>query len=136
MPLDTQHENMTHDFKVVGTRPVRPDGLDKVTGRARYGADMSLPGMIFGEVVRADHAHAKIVSIDTSAAEALPGVHAVITRADFPAQTGGMADVLDHCMADGEVCYDGHAVAAVVTGTLSPQSQQPVKQSRAELPHW
>jgi len=97
MPLDIQHENLIRDFKVVGTRPVRPDGLDKVTGRARYGADMSLPGMIYGEIVRANHAHAKIVNIDTSEAEALPGVHAVITRADFPAQEGDNADILDHC---------------------------------------
>ncbi len=137
MPLDTQHENMTREFKVVGTRPVRPDGLDKVTGRARYGADMTQPGMIFGEVVRANHAHAKIVSIDTSAAEALPGVYAVVTRADFPEQSGDMADILDHCMADGEVCYDGHAVAAVAATSkaLARRAAALVKVEYEVLPH-
>ncbi len=71
-------------FKLVGTRPNRPDGLDKVTGRARYGADFSLPGMLFGAVVRSPHAHARIVKIDTSKAEALEGVKSIVTRADFP----------------------------------------------------
>jgi CO/xanthine dehydrogenase Mo-binding subunit len=137
MPLDTQHENQIRDFKVVGTRPVRPDGLDKVTGRARYGADMSLPGMIFGEIVRANHAHAKIISIDISAAEALPGVHAVITRADFPAQEDGMVDTLDHCMADGKVLYDGHAVAAVAASSkaLARKAAALVKVEYEALPH-
>ena len=137
MPLDAQHENHTREFKVVGTRPVRPDGLDKVTGRARYGADMSLPGMIFGEIVRANHAHAKIVKIDTSAAEALSGVHAVVTRADFPAQSDGMVDILDHCMADGEVLYDGHAVAAVAASSkaLARKAAALIKVEYEVLPH-
>ncbi|MEJ2034964.1 MAG: xanthine dehydrogenase family protein molybdopterin-binding subunit, partial [Maritimibacter sp.] len=73
-----------NSFRLVGTRPDRPDGLDKVTGRARYGADFSLPGMLWAAVVRSPHAHARIVKIDTSKAEALAGVKAVITRADFP----------------------------------------------------
>ena len=71
-----------HAFKVVGTRPVRPDGVDKVTGRAAFGADFTLPGMIFGQVVRSPHPHARIRSIDTSAALALPGVRAVVTAAE------------------------------------------------------
>src|SRR5512140_3827248 len=57
-------------LKIVGTRPIRPDGVDKVTGRARFAADYSLPGMLFGKVLRSPHAHARLVSIDTSAAEA------------------------------------------------------------------
>ena len=61
------------DYKYVGTRPVRHDGLDKVTGKARYAADLVLPGMLHGHILRSPHAHAKIVSIDTSAAEAMPG---------------------------------------------------------------
>ena len=59
-------------YNVVGTRPVRPDGVEKVTGRAQYGADISLPGMLHGRIKRSPHAHARIVSIDTSKAEA-PG---------------------------------------------------------------
>ena len=71
-------------FTYVGTRPVRHDGMDKVTGRANYGADFSLPGMLHGVVVRSPHAHARIVSIDTHEAEAVPGVLAVVTARDIP----------------------------------------------------
>jgi CO/xanthine dehydrogenase Mo-binding subunit len=72
------------EFKVVGTRVVRPDGVDKVTGRANFGADFSLPGMLFGKVLRSPHAHARIKSIDTKAAAAIEGVYAIVTGADFP----------------------------------------------------
>ena len=68
-------------LKVVGTRPIRPDGVDKVTGRAQFGADFHLPGMLTGRIKRSPHAHARIVKIDTSAAEKLPGVKAVVTGA-------------------------------------------------------
>ena len=71
-------------FKWVGTRPVRPDGVPKVTGAAKFGADYHLPGMLYGKVLRSPHPHARIRSIDTSRAEALPGVKAVITGADLP----------------------------------------------------
>src|SRR5579872_6237648 len=71
-------------LKVVGTRPVRPDGVDKVTGRAMFGADMVMPGMLWGKVKRSPHAHARIISIDASKALALPGVKAVITADDLP----------------------------------------------------
>src|SRR5689334_25056699 len=71
-------------LKVVGTRPSRPDGVDKVTGRANFGADMTMPGMLWGKIKRSPHAHARIVSIDVDKALALPGVKAVVTRADFP----------------------------------------------------
>ena len=72
------------DYKQIGSRPVRPDGLDKVTGRAQFGADTVLPNMIHGKVLRSPHAHAKILSVDVSAALALPGVFAAISGADFP----------------------------------------------------
>ena len=104
------------DFKSIGTRPLRPDGVDKVTGRARYGADIDLPGQLVGRILRSPHAHAKIVSIDTSKAEALPGVKAVITADDLPDLTDGNAEmynILDNCMARTKAFYDGHAVAAV-----------------------
>src|ERR1700683_5241286 len=71
-------------LKVVGTRPVRPDGVDKVTGRAMFGADMVMPGMLWGKVKRSPHAHAAIVSIDASKALKLPGVRPVVTAADLP----------------------------------------------------
>ena len=73
-----------NEYKVIGTSPLRHDGVDKVTGRAAFGADIRLPGMLYGAVLRSPHAHAKILSIDTSEAEKLHGVHAVITAKDFP----------------------------------------------------
>ena len=66
----------------VGTREIRPDGVDKVTGRARFGADLNLPGMLVGRVLRSPYPHAIIKSIDTSKAAALPGVKAIVTRTD------------------------------------------------------
>ena len=110
-------------FKHVGTRPIRHDGVEKVTGRANYGADIILPGMLHGAVTRSPHAHANIVSIDTSKAEALEGVKAVITRDDMPdipsewhGGTAGGSDfgeLARNCMARENVLYHGHAVAAV-----------------------
>src|ERR1043166_301466 len=110
-------------LKVVGTRPIRPDGVDKVIGRAAFGADMTMPGMIWGKILRSPHAHARIRSIDTSRAERLPGVKAVVTASDFPEIPSEEAfvgegpmnfrDLSYNCMARGKVLYDGHAVAAV-----------------------
>src|SRR5215469_2228382 len=71
-------------LKVVGTRPIRPDGVEKVTGRANFGADRTLPGMLHGKIKRSPHAHARILRIDAAKALALPGVKAVVTAADFP----------------------------------------------------
>jgi CO/xanthine dehydrogenase Mo-binding subunit len=116
-------------FKQVGTRPIRHDGVDKVTGRASYGADFSLPGMIHGAVVRSPHAHARIVSIDTSAAEAAPGVKAVITGEDIPETNAKLMlgegaidlhDIGDNAMAHAKVLYHGHSVAAVAA--VTPQA--------------
>ncbi len=104
------------NYEVVGTRFNRPDGIDKVTGKARYGADASAPGQLVGRVLRSPHAHASIVKINVSKAEKLPGVKAIITSADLPdltCQDQGLADILENCMARGRALYDGHAVAAV-----------------------
>ena len=72
------------EFKVVGKRVPRADGLDKVTGNAKFAADMNLAGQLHGKILTSRHAHARILSIDTSKAEALPGVKAVVTAKDFP----------------------------------------------------
>ena len=111
------------EYKVIGTRPIRHDGLDKVTGRAIYGADIKLPGMLWGAVLRSPHAHARISSIDTSAAEAMEGVVAVVTNADLPAAENKMVDLgegatnlkwaVDNILASDKALYAGHAVAAV-----------------------
>ena len=111
------------DLKVVGTRPIRPDGVDKVTGRALFSADTRASGMLWGKILRSPHAHARILSIDTSKAEALKGVQAVITSADFPNIASEEAfvgegpmnfrDLSLNIMARGKVLYEGHARAAV-----------------------
>ena len=104
----------TTPFRFIGTRPDRPDGVDKVTGRARYGADFSLPNMLHGAVVRSPHAHARILSIDATRALALPGVKAVVTRADLATGlTGEDWNLLENTLAGEVALYDGHAVAAV-----------------------
>jgi CO/xanthine dehydrogenase Mo-binding subunit len=111
------------EFKVVGTRPIRPDGTDKVTGRAIYGADIVLPGLLYGRVLRSPHAHARIKRIDTSKAEAHPGVKAVVTGADLPRIAAGTTfigesfadarDLSEVVIAREKVYYKGQAVAAV-----------------------
>ena len=101
MSLDTTYQG--REFKSVGTRPLRPDGVDKVTGRARYGADFNMPGQLVGRVLRSPHAHARILRIDTSLAEALRGVKAVVTAADLPDLTDGnrgLFKVLDNWNRD------------------------------------
>ena len=78
----------TEEFNVVGSRPIRHDGTEKVTGQAQYGADIHLPGMLHGRILRSPHAPARIKGIDPSRALALPGVRAVVTGADMPARAG------------------------------------------------
>jgi xanthine dehydrogenase molybdenum-binding subunit len=115
---------VTNEYKVIGTRPIRPDGTDKVTGRAQYGADVRITGMLYGKVKRSPHAHALIKRIDTSKAEALPGVRAIVTRADFPEVLEGVGELaegpvtplpylLDRVIAGHKARFKGHAVAAV-----------------------
>ena len=97
------------DYKVVGTRPIRHDGTDKVTGRAKYGADFESSGMLYAKVLRSPHAHARIKSIDASKALALTGVRAVITAEDMPVDNAASRKVL----ARDKALYKGHPVAAV-----------------------
>ena len=111
------------DYRWIGKRPIRHDGVDKVTGRAQYGADFSLPGMLYGKALRSTCAHARIKSIDTRAARALDGVKDVITAADFPEVSAegqidseapaSIKDTAHNVIARGKVRYHGHTVAAV-----------------------
>src|SRR6266436_10352067 len=82
-------------YEVVGTRPIRHDRVEKVTGQARYGADIRLPGMLYGKILRSPYAHARIKSINTRHAEELPGVHAVITSADLAQPSGRVVDLTE-----------------------------------------
>jgi len=115
--------NGANGYKVIGTRPIRHDGVDKVTGRAQYSNDIHLPGMLHGKVLRSPHAHARIISIDASAAEAYPGVTAVVTRDDFGNVSDKIQDMgegaanvrelRDNIIAHDKALYHGHPVAAV-----------------------
>lgn len=134
-------------YKWIGTRPDRPDGADKVTGRARFGADFNLPGQLIGKVLRSPHAHAEIRSIDTSKAEALPGVKAVVTAKDFPEQanlivpTGEMQvnlrDITRNIMAREKALYEGHPVAAVAATSeaVAREALKLIKVDYKVLPH-
>jgi CO/xanthine dehydrogenase Mo-binding subunit len=135
------------EFKVVGTRPLRPDGVDKVTGRAKFGADLYMANMLVGKVLRSPHAHARIKSIDTSKALALHGVKAVVTAADFsdlPSEfipAGEMMvnyrDMTRNIMAREKALYEGHAVAAVAATTeaIAAQALQLIDVDYEVLPH-
>ena len=116
------------EYKTVGTRPIRHDGYDKVTGKALYGADMHLPGLLHGDVLRSPHAHARILSVDTSKAEAHPEVKAVITSKDLlPGEDKpivlvsgppvNMSHVSANVLARDKVLYKGHAIAAVAASS-------------------
>ncbi len=131
-------------FKWVGTRPIRPDGIDKVTGRANFGADLALPGMLWGKVLRSPHAHARIVRIDTSQALALDGVKAVVTSEDLPeieaGSGGGPVDFRDlsrNVMARDKVLYHGHALAAVAATTpeIAEAALERIRVEYQPLPH-
>jgi len=114
----------TQEYNIVGKRPIRPDGAEKVTGNAHYGADINLPGMLHGKILRSPYAHARIKSIDTRHATELPGVYAVITSEALAQPSGRLVDLAEgvlhnmrflsnNIMASDKVLYKGHAVAAV-----------------------
>jgi xanthine dehydrogenase molybdenum-binding subunit len=112
----------TEQYRVVGTAPIRPDGIEKVTGRANYAADVHLPRMLYARLVRSPHAHAIIKKIDASKALALPGVEAVVTGQDFYTAdeivgSGYMAQnrrfLVGNFIAIDKALFYGHPVAAV-----------------------
>jgi CO/xanthine dehydrogenase Mo-binding subunit len=134
-------------YKWVGTRPIRPDGVPKVTGRAMYGADLAYPGTLYGKVVRSPHAHARIRSINTEKAKALPGVKAVITGADFPNQNFeyigpervavNFWHVTRNVMAREKALYEGHAVAAIaaINKEVAEEAEALIEIDYEVLPH-
>ncbi len=149
-PYATKIPYEEKDNQVVGGSPTpgdRGDAIDKVTGRARYAADYNLPGQLIGKVLRSPHAHANIKSIDTTEAEALPGVKAVVTRDDFPdmevehAASGELMvnfkDVTRNMMAREKALYDGHPVAAVaaISESIAKEAMKLIKVDYEVLPH-
>ena len=121
---------MTDDkFRTIGKHQPRYDGVDKITGVARYAADVEIPGMLHAKVLRSPHAHARILSIDPSKALALSGVKAVVTAADFAQPSGKITDlgegamanpkwISNNCMANEKALYKGHAIAAVAATSV------------------
>ncbi len=144
---DTGYVAGDKKLKWVGTRPPRPDGVDKVTGRAKFGADLYVPGMLIGKVLRSPHPHALIKSIDTSKAEALPGVKAVLTRDDFEDRSSEFVpagemmvnyrDIVRNVMAREKALYEGHAVAAVAatSNAIAKQALKLIAIDYQPLPH-
>src|SRR5215218_11416046 len=134
-------------YKWVGTRPIRPDGVPKVTGKAMYAADYTMPGAIVGRILRSPHAHARIRSIDTSKAAALPGVKAVMTGKDLPDQKFDYVGpervavnfwhMTRNIMAREKVLYEGHAVAAVAATTpaIAEEALKLIEVDYEVLPH-
>ena len=139
--------NAADNFKWVGSRPIRPDGVDKVTGRASFAADFSLPGMLHGMVLRSSYAHARILSMDFSKALAIPGVKAVVCAEDMPviaaedALVGGQppdfCDMSANLMARDKVLYEGHAIAAVAATSkkIARQALDAIEIEYEVLPH-
>ncbi|GGJ18913.1 xanthine dehydrogenase family protein molybdopterin-binding subunit [Neoroseomonas lacus] len=132
--------------KWIGARTIRPDGADKVTGRATYSADNTMPGMIWGKVLRSPHAHAVIRSIDTSKAEALPGVKAVVTAkdfVDFPIDKSVMLGIQDmrwmarNILAKEKALFHGHPVAAVaaISEEVAAEACKLIEVDYEVLPH-
>jgi CO/xanthine dehydrogenase Mo-binding subunit len=135
------------ELKVVGTRPIRPDGVEKVTGRANFGADRTVPGMLHGKIKRSPHAHARILGINADKALALPGVKAVVTAADFPEIRSEEAfvgegpmnfrDLSRNIMARDKALYEGHAVAAVaaLSPAIAAEAVELIEVEYEVLPH-
>ena len=134
------------DNKWIGQRTLRPDGIEKVTGSAQYAADFAMPGMVYGKVLRSPHAHAVIKSIDTSEAEKLKGVLAVMTGDDLPLLPldeplpSGPNDIRwisRGCMAREKILYTGHPVAAVAatSANIAAAAVKLIKVDYDVLPH-
>ena len=140
-PDNTSDTESPATYNVIGTRPVRHDGADKVTGKAVYTDDLHVPNMVFGAFVRSPHAHARIVSIDTSEAEKMPGVLATCTSADLPDPWDKVDNLGEGCvnyahlsgnvLARNKALYKGHAVAAVAA-TDSYLAQEAARRIKVE----
>ena len=135
------------EFNEVGKRPIRHDGAEKVTGQARYGADIRLPGMLYGRVLRSPHGHARIKSIETRHAEELPGVHAVVTSGDLAQPSSRAVDLAEgvlhnmrflsnNILAADKALYKGHAIAAVAATSphVAEQALDLIEVEYEELP--
>lgn len=127
--MEAGTDNSGTGYKVIGTRPIRHDGVDKVTGKALYGADISLPGLLYGKVLRSPHPHARIKSVDVSRAELDPSVKAVVTATDLPSLERSSREFVlgatpsENVLARNKAYYKGHAVAAVAAASQHEAQQ-------------
>ena len=123
-------------YHVIGQPTPRVDGTDKVTGHARYAADISLPGTLWGKSLHSTYAHARIVRIDTTAAQKVPGVHAVITGADVRGGLWGRAVKDVPVLAYDRVRFFGERVAAVAADDedIAQQALDLIQVEYEELP--
>ena len=131
--------NPDRKYKIIGTSPVKHDGFDKVTGRAKFAADAFLPGMLIGRFLRSPHPHAILKRIDISKALNLAGVKAVVTRDDFPEikQGTGGGDMTRMAMAREKVYWEGHPVAAVAatSESIAKKALKLIEVEYEVLPH-
>ena len=144
--MSTKDSNPVNDNKWIGQRTIRPDGADKVTGRAAYSSDTTMPGMMWGKVLRSPHAHARIKSINTKKAEAYPGVKAVVTHKDivnFPLDKSVMLGIQDmrwmcrNVMAREKALFFGHPIAAVaaISEKVAAEACKLIEVEYEVLPH-
>ncbi len=137
--MSGEGRNRKSDLQLIGTRMRKVDGLAKSTGRALYTDDVRLPGMLHGKILRSPHPHARILSVDTSAAEALEGVHAVVTGRDMPVMYGIIPWTPDeYPLALDRVRYIGDGVAAVaaVDEDTAIRALDLIEVDYQELPAW
>ena len=109
-----------NQYKVIGTRPIRHDGVDKVTGRAIYGADINIPQLIYGKILRSPHAHARIISINVDKLLSNPLIEAIVTYSDLPDmkakhENSSLQYLRDNVIASDKVLYRGQPVVAVAS---------------------
>ena len=149
MSTKSEYPDFTSDgkYKVIGTRPIRHDGEDKVTGRAVYGADVHPSDVLYGKLLRSPHAHARIVSIDTSKALQLEGVRAVATADDLVETVDKLSDIGEtrvnireiaaNSLASGKVLYKGHSVAGVaaISPHIAEEALELIEVNYEVLPH-
>lgn len=111
----SENTNANKDYAVIGKSVPKIDGREKVTGAAKYTGDLNFPNMLYGKILTSPHAHAKIISIDTSEAEKLPGVKAVITHKDVPSLKYGISPARwdENIFCIDKVRFVGDKVAAV-----------------------
>src|SRR5918992_3959699 len=124
------------ELKVIGTSPARMGGVERVVGRGVYGIDLMLKDQLHGAILRSQHAHAKIVSIDTTEAKKVTGVHAVVTAADPPNVRYGRSYMDRHIMARDKVRFMGDPVAAVAAESpaIAKQALKKIKVVYEPLP--